>query len=80
MITKNNEEGIPIGEAIVKQLGNPKRAKTLFALNKRIEICEKLIRDNADKLTAADYEVIEDYKKLVLIQENALTTEVKVMG
>ena len=28
MITKNNEEGIPIGEQIVKQLGNPKRAKT----------------------------------------------------
>jgi DNA-binding transcriptional ArsR family regulator len=77
---KENEEGIPIGEAIVKQLGNPKRAKTLYALNKRIEICEKLIRDNADKLTAADYEVIEEYKKLVLIQENALTTEVKVMG
>ena len=79
MITKNNEEGIPIGEQIVKQLGNPKRAKTLHALNKRIEICEKLIRENKDELTPIDYEVIEEYKKEVSIQENYLTTEVKVM-
>lgn len=63
MITKKNEEGIPIGEQIVKQLGNPKRAKTLHALNKRIEICEKLIRENKDELTPIDYEVIEEYKK-----------------
>jgi nucleoside-triphosphatase THEP1 len=73
MIEKNK------GEEIVKQLGNPKRAKTLFALNKRIEICEKLIRDNKEELTPKDYEVIEEYKKEVAIQENYLTTEVKVM-
>lgn len=79
MIKKNNE-GFSIGEEIVKQLGNPKRAKTLFALNKRIEICEKLIRDNEGKLTAKDFDVIDEYKKNVAIQENALITEVKVMG
>ena len=73
MIEKNK------GDEIVKQLGNPKRAKTLHALNKRIEICEKLIRDNKNELTPLDYEVIEDYKKEVAIQENYLTTEVKVM-
>lgn len=79
MIKENNEEGLTIGEQIVKQLGNPKRAKTLHALNKRIEICEKLIRDWEGKLTAKDFDVIEAYKKEVAIQENSLTTEVKVM-
>lgn len=74
-----NEGGL-IGAKIVKQLGNPKRAKTLFALNKRIEICEKLIKENKNELTAKDFEVIEEYKKAVLLQENALITEVKVMG
>ena len=80
MIKENNEGELSIGEQIVKQLGNPKRAKTLHALNKRIEICEKLIRDNEGKLTAKDFETIEEYKKGVAIQENALITEVKVMG
>jgi hypothetical protein len=68
------------GAMIVKELGNPKRAKTLHALNHRILRCEKLIREHSEKLTPKCYELIEDYKKEVLIQENVLITEVKVMG
>ena len=78
MIELNNE-GL-MGSKIVKQLGTPKRAKTLFALNKRIEICEKLIRENKAQLTPKDYEIINEYKQAVALQENALITEVKMMG
>ncbi len=78
MIELNNE-GL-MGSKIVKQLGTPKRAKTLFALNKRIEICEKLIRENKTQLTPKDYEIINEYKQAVALQENALITEVKMMG
>ena len=60
------------GAMIVKELGNPKRAKTLHALNHRILRCEKLIREHSEKLTPKCYELIEDYKKEVLIQENVL--------
>jgi hypothetical protein len=77
---KELNNGGLIGAKIVKQLGTPKRAKTLFALNKRIEICEKLIRDYEGELTPQDFELINDYKQQVLLQENALTTEAKMMG
>jgi DNA-binding transcriptional ArsR family regulator len=68
------------GEMIVKELGNPKRAKTLHALNHRILRCEKLIRENKEKLTPKCYELLEDYKKDVLIQENVLITEAENDG
>jgi nucleoside-triphosphatase THEP1 len=71
MIEKNK------GEEIVEILGNPKRAKNLFALNKRLERCEMMIKDNEGKLTHQDFKVINDYKKDCAIQENALITELK---
>jgi hypothetical protein len=71
MIEKNK------GEEIVEILGNPKRAKNLFALNKRLERCEMMIKDNDGKLTHQDFKVINDYKKDCAIQENALITELK---
>ena len=68
------------GAMIVKELGNPKRAKTLHALNHRILRCEKLIREHSEKLTPKCYELIEDYKITKEYNLNYFTIIIKIFS